>query len=141
MIAAVRPVFVAAGVLAALTVWPWLPPHEPPPPREAAAAPPPALAALPPPSAFAAVTDRPLFSPSRRPAAAPAGAAQSPLESRYRLVGVVIAGSERHALVSEGKRHLELRLGSTLEGWVVTGIAADRVTLASPAGEAVLRLK
>ena len=51
-------------------------------------------------------------------------------------------GRERRALISEiaAPRRFRLGEGDSLAGWVVRRIEPDRVVLASPAGEAVLRL-
>jgi type II secretory pathway component PulC len=100
------------------------------------------LAALAPFVDYAATIERPLFSPSRRPEAAAAAPNASGIASRYRLQGLVIAGTTRHALVTEiaGGHTQELGEGDALEGWTVTRIEQDRVTLTSPAGEATLAL-
>lgn len=134
----------AAAVLVAVTVWPWL--HSPaaatsPAATDAGLAAP-ALAALPPVARFSAISERPLFSASRRPApgekAAPAGPG---IEQRYRLLGLVSTGDTRRALLAEGKRRFAIGEGAALEGWTVARIEHDRVVLSSPAGQAVLILQ
>lgn len=131
-------------VLAALAIWPWLPAPAP----QAPFAPPgggtdgPALASLPPLADFAATIERPLFAPSRRPAAGPAAQSGSAIERRYRLQGLVIAGAARHALIldTQGGRTIEIAEGGAIEGWVVKRIEQAGVVLVSPAGEATLTL-
>jgi len=110
-------------------------------PQHGANAPPP-LAPLGPFVAYAATIERPLFSPTRRPASLAAAPGAAAIEGRYRLQGLVIAGTARHALVTEiaGGRTRELGEGDALEGWTVTRIEQDRVMLTSPAGEAMLAL-
>jgi hypothetical protein len=132
----------AAALLAALTVWPFLPAAEPPPVESAAASPPPALAPLPPLSRFAAVVERPLFTPSRRPLAAESvDLGSGGLDARYRLLGVTIAGDRGRALLAEGGRRFEIGVGDSLAGWTVARIEQSRVVLESPTGEAALTLK
>ncbi|MGH7092093.1 MAG: hypothetical protein ACREFB_00990, partial [Stellaceae bacterium] len=96
----------------------------------------------PPAAQFAAVAERPLFSPSRRP---PAGKAPTVagggIEQRYRLIGVVTVGHEPRALLLEGARRFELGVGGRLDGFTVLHIEHARVVLASPAGQAVLPLR
>ena len=134
----------AANVaLAALALWPFLPgraPAEPAPITAATGDAAQKLASLPPFAAFAETSARPLFSPTRRPAP---GAAALGIDGRYRLLGLVIAGSARHALVAPvaGGPARELGEGDAVDGWTVTRIERDRVTLASPMGEATLALK
>jgi type II secretory pathway component PulC len=56
------------------------------------------------------------------------------------LVGIIAAGPKKKALVAEGARRVEIAEGDTLDGWTVTAIGKDRVTLTSPTGEAALKL-
>lgn len=136
----------AAGALclAALAVWPWL--VSPIPATRPLATPPaapaaPAIAALPALASFAATVERPLFSPSRRPAVNAPTAAAPAAESRYRLVGIVASGAKKTAFVADNARRIELGVGDALDGWTVKEIGQNRVTLASPTGEMVLKLK
>jgi hypothetical protein len=134
----------AAAALVVLAVWPWVQspsaanPNRPASNTGAAA---PAIAPLPPVARFAAIAERPLFSPSRRPVpgekAAPAGPG---IEQRYHLLGLVTVGDTKRALLSEGKRRLVIPEGALLEGWRVH-IEHDRVVLTSSAGEAVLPMQ
>jgi hypothetical protein len=136
-------ILLAANVaLAALALWPFLPQRAPAEPAPAAASTGDAgqkLASLPPFADFAETSARPLFAPTRRPTP---GAAALGIDGRYRLLGLVIAGSARHALVAPvaGGPALELGEGEAIDGWTVTRIERDRVTLASPMGEATLAL-
>ena len=134
----------AAAAVVALAVWPWL--ISPAPARSVAAALDTAAAqpvpSLPPLARFAAISERPLFSPTRKPApgekAAPAGPG---IDQRYRLLGLMNTGDSRRALLAEGKRRFVIAERGTLEGWTVARIEHDRVVLSSPAGEAVLILQ
>ncbi len=137
------PLVAATLALAALTLMPWLPgrfaPASVPAPAQGEALP--RVPALPPFADFAAIAARPLFAPTRRPDAARAASA---IETRYRLLGIVIAGAARHALLAPiaGGPALELAEGGAVEGWTVRKIESDRVLLASPAGaDASLALK
>lgn len=128
---------------AALAAWPWL--FAPVPATRPLAAPTespsaPTLAPLPPLTSFAAIVQRPLFLPSRRPPPGPTGTLGASIESRYRLVGIVATGPKKKAFVAEGTRRLEIAQGDTLDGWTVGEIGQDRVRLTSPAGEAMLKL-
>jgi hypothetical protein len=136
-----------AAILAALAVWPFVAPHSRPPLRPPAARPAAAAdtAHLPPFAAFAAVAERPLFAPSRRPANAAAGALLgNGLAARYRLLGIIADGGSRHAWLAKrlaaGAPSFEIGEGDTLEGWTVRRIGEDRLILASPAGETALVL-
>jgi len=131
-----------AVLLAGLTLWPFLPARVPAPkPPAPAAVPPPTLAPLPPAGNFAGIAERPLFAPSRRPPAAEKLTAATPtggIETRYRLLGVLLAGREQRALLLEGTHRLELGVGDRLEGFTVARIEHSRVVLTSPAGETEL---
>jgi hypothetical protein len=99
--------------------------------------------ALPPISAYAEVTERPLFSPSRQPA--PPEAAQEDLgnSSAFTLLGIVISEGERMALIEHGKPGVIARLkeGQAVEGWRVQTIEADRVILEHGGTQQPLKLK
>jgi len=131
------------ALLALLALWPWIAPEAGSAPRLEKPAPAaPELAALPPPGVFSAIVDRPLFSPSRRPL--PGGKSSAPgsgIESRYQLLGLVVAEDMRRAWLADGARHFELGEGDKLDGWTVAHIEQDRLVLTSPAGEAVLALR
>jgi len=130
----------AAALLAGAAAWPWL--AEPAaagnvaaPAPEAGAA---AIAPLPPLANFAAMVDRPLFAPSRRPNPTDRTLAVAGL--RYRLIGIVAAGKDRHALLADpsGPRSIEIGEGAALDGWTVDKIEQDRVILSGPTGAAAL---
>ena len=139
----------ACALFAAAAIWPWLPQGAAIAPRSAVdAGPSPTAAAalepLPPVQRYAATVERPLFSPSRRPA--PASAPTMPgsgLETRYRLLGLLTAGPERRALVMEtaAARTLDLGEGEAIEGWRVEHIEQDRLVLSSSTGQAVMLLR
>jgi len=133
----------AALVFAATAAWPWLVPPVPtvrPLAAPPASAPAPSVATLPPLASYAAIVERPLFSPSRRPAPGAQTALGPSIESRYRLVGIIAAGTKKKALVADGARRIEIAEGDTLDGWTVTAIGKDRVALTSPTGDAALKL-
>lgn len=95
---------------------------------------------LPPLQRFAVVTERPLFSPDRKPpqhAADTAGAWSS-----FVLAGIVITPQSREALVLHGKPQAiaHLQEGQALEGWTITSIYADRVVFRDGLNEHELRL-
>jgi hypothetical protein len=103
---------------------------------EPAAPAPPAL------SAFAAIAERPLFSPDRRPPATvadgspAAGAAPPPLA----LLGVAGFEGDRVAIARLGDETLRLRAGAAVEGWTVVGVEPRAVTLRAGAAEHRVRL-
>jgi general secretion pathway protein N len=133
----------AAILFAALAAWPWLAPPVPatrPPAAPPANPPAPALAALAPLANYAAIVERPLFSPSRRPAPGAPSALGPSVESRYRLLGIVATGTKKKAFIADGARRSEIAEGETLDGWTVQEIGRDRVRLTSPSGEALLKL-
>ena len=140
-----------AAVFAALAAWPWLEADAPARLAAVDARGGPAVAQVPadpaPRSAatLAAVVERPLFSPSRRPpppAVAPAAPA-APLEAAapaWRVEGVIDAGGVRRAILRRAGAASSVHAaeGDAIEGWTVRSISADRVILGSPSGEAIL---
>jgi len=128
------PLAAACAAMALAALAPWVvgtgaPPTPPSAPDTAL----PRLQPLPPFAEFAAIAARPLFSPTRRPEAArPA----SGIAARYRLQGIVIAGTTRHALLAPvaGGPALELAEGGTVEGWTLRRIENGRAFFASPSG-------
>ncbi len=98
----------------------------------------------PPQAAFAAIDARPIFNPTRKPveATAVAGNSTAAAPPDVVLVGVIIDPKNQLALVKrEGAPFAEsLALGASLDGWEVTEIAPDHVTLRSAAQEFVLGL-
>lgn len=75
-----------------------------------------------------AALERPLFTQSRRPPAAPAA---PPRQLEATLAGVLTDGPEKVAIVvSAGvDRALRLREGDVFQGWRVTGIEDDAILL------------
>lgn len=112
-------------------------PDQPPPPATIPFNPPPQ-------ATFAAIDARPIFNPTRKPveATAVAGNSTAAAPPDVVLVGVIIDPKNQLALVKrEGAPFAEsLALGASLDGWEVTEIAADHVTLRSAAQEFVLGL-
>lgn len=82
---------------------------------------------VPPFEAFAEVTRRPLFSPTRRPAVTLAQ--DQPID--FRIVGIIISSEQRHALLAHGRppKIAHVTQGQTLDGWTVRSILDDRITL------------
>jgi hypothetical protein len=82
-------------------------------------------------STFSAVTDRPLFSPDRRPA--PAASETLGAWSALVLAGIVVTPASREALIAHGNpaKIVHLQEGQSVDGWTVRSIAADRVVVAN----------
>jgi len=138
-------VFGAAALLfAALAAWPWLFPPVPSvrkpaaPPASAEA---PRLVAPQPLTHYAAIVERPLFSPSRRPAPNSSAAVAPAADTHYRLLGVIATGTRKKALIVDGARRLEVSEGEALDSWTVKKIGSSSVELASPTGGTLLKLK
>jgi hypothetical protein len=90
-----------------------------------------------------AIVDRSLFSPSRRPPAAPPPIVQAPAASALPsappdivLLGVVMDGQNARAVVRIGtdKRLLRAQMGDEIDGWKVAQIDGRKVVLASEDG-------
>jgi general secretion pathway protein N len=107
---------------------------------KAAAAAPNASFALPALGRFAGVSERPLFSPNRRPAARSADG--SGAWSSFSLAGIIVTPQSREALVSHGKPPTIAHLaeGQTIEGWTVSAIYPDHVVFTDAINEHELRL-
>lgn len=97
---------------------------------------------LPPLSAYAAVTERPLFARNRRPLAPQAAAATVADAKSFVLVGVTVSGKERMAVIRRGAPPTIARLteGQEIDGWTVRHIGDDRVVLRNHATEATIPL-
>jgi general secretion pathway protein N len=114
-----------------------------PPPAAAGKSPATSAAAtftLPPLQRFGVVTERPLFSPDRKPpqhADDTAGAWSS-----FVLAGIIITSQSREALVLHGKPQTvaHIQEGQALEGWTVTSIDPDHVVFRDGPNEHELRL-
>lgn len=84
---------------------------------------------LPPLNAYAEVAARPLFTETRRPA--PGALAGDPASANFTLVGIIISGSDRHALMAHGQPPRTERIveGQSVDGWTVESILSDRIVL------------
>lgn len=100
----------------------------------------PAPPTMPPLQRFSAVTERPLFSPSRQPPLQASDDSEGAWSS-FVLAGIVITPDSREALIRHGKPPIiaHLREGQNLEGWVVRSILPDRVVFAG--GDTVHELR
>ena len=92
------------------------------------------------------IVERPLFSDTRRPQAAPeAAAAATPaavLNTKWKLTGIVVAGenSSAHVVGIGDKKTLRLQLGTMLDGWRLEKVAADHVEFGLSGRTATLSL-
>lgn len=140
---------VAATILLAYQLWRGDPPidaaQQPPPVEQApqqAAEPEggdesPVGFELPPAEEFAEVTERPLFSRSRRPAPPEEGqpgeatAAGDATAARIALNGVLLTHSRKVALLrfDDDPKVMHVSEGQEAGGWLITKIAADRVVV------------
>ncbi|HKT20343.1 MAG TPA: hypothetical protein VJR47_19975 [Stellaceae bacterium] len=100
-----------------------------------------APSAMPPLQRFSAVTERPLFSPSRRPPLQAADDSEGAWSS-FTLAGIIITPDSREALIRHGSPPTiaHLHEGQDLEGWVVRSILPDRVVFAGGDTQHELRL-
>jgi len=93
-------------------------------------------------SDLAVVQTRPLFSPTRRPAAPTASALSKPsAAASFTLVGILISPAGRYALLESGQpaRLSRVTEGQQIDGWTVTSILPDRVVLRSASGQSEVR--
>ena len=98
---------------------------------------------------LSALRDRPLFSPDRRPVAAPAPALAAPADvpddlGDTRLIGIVRSDTEGDLaiVVREGSPAKRLRQGDSLGGWRLVQVGAREIVLeADDRAQRVLRLK
>ena len=95
---------------------------------------------LPPLQRFAVVTERPIFSPDRKPPQHSDDTAGT--WSSFVLAGIIITPQSREALVRHGKRQTiaHIQEGQALEGWTFTSIYPDRVVFRNGLNEHELRL-
>jgi hypothetical protein len=86
---------------------------------------------LPPLQSFSAITDRPLFTQSRRPPAVQTTTASLGTASSFVLAGVIISHGSREVLILHGKPPtiVHLQQGQAIEGWTVTTIDETSVIL------------
>jgi hypothetical protein len=89
---------------------------------------------------FSVVTERPLFSPSRRPALQTRD--NSGAWSSFVLAGIIITPQSREALILHGKPPAiaHLQEGQSIDGWTVASIEADRVVFRDSVSEHELKL-
>ena len=98
---------------------------------------------------LAVITERPLFMPTRRPpeiAAAPVSAATTPPPPpppNFVVSAIVREGERWLALMRDrrGDEAVEVEVGAALNGWTVTEITADRVTLTTGNREVQVTLR
>jgi general secretion pathway protein N len=90
-------------------------------------------------SSFSAVTDRPLFSPDRRPA--PAASETLGSWSALSLAGIVVTPESREVLIAHGNpaKTVHLQEGQSVDGWVVRAIEPDRIVVANGTEQHELR--
>jgi len=108
-----------------------------PEPGQGTAAPMPASFALPDIGAFRVVTDRPAFTPSRRPPAPPAlavippaAAAPPPAPPRLTLLGTLKSGGRESAVIRPATgRSRVMTLGEVIEGWRLARIDGNLIVL------------
>ncbi|MFQ6017529.1 MAG: hypothetical protein ACE5KF_04980 [Kiloniellaceae bacterium] len=87
--------------------------------------------AMPPFDTFAAVVERPIFSPTRRPPPESERTVEAPPpELDLVVVGIIISAEEPIAIVfpKNGKSFVRLAEGDDFLGWTVVAIEPDRVT-------------
>jgi type II secretory pathway component PulC len=89
---------------------------------------------------FSNITERPLFSPDRRPAVRSVDATGA--WSSFLLTGIIIAPQSREALVVHGKPPTSAHLveGQTVDGWTLTAIYPDHVVFSDQLSEHELKL-
>ncbi len=95
---------------------------------------------MPPLQSFAAITARPLFSRSRRPA--PVSSESLGPWSSLVLAGIIITPDAREALIRHGNPNVtsHVKIGQQVQGWTVVAILPDGVVLRSGATEHKLKL-
>ena len=94
----------------------------------------------------AAILERPLFIPGRHPpqivSFAPIAETpgEAPPQLRGRLAGVTIRPGVREALfMREGQKSMAVNVGGIIDGWRISAIEPDRVTLSSPFGSQTIK--
>jgi hypothetical protein len=106
----------------------------------AAAFSPPPPFSLPPLQSFAGVTERPLFSSSRRPA--PASSGESDAWSSFALAGIIISQDLREAMVlhSQPSTLVHVKEGEAIDGWTLASLFSDRAVFRNGDAEHELKL-
>lgn len=112
-------------------------------PASAALPAPPASFKLPPLASYAEVTERPLFTATRRPRPPEAGQDLLGKSSGFVLLGIILAPDDKAVLVQHGHpaEIARLKEGQAVEGWTLQSILPDRITLQHGATEVELKLK
>jgi len=102
---------------------------------------------IPPVIAYREVTERPLFSDTRRPApkvkSPGSGVAQAAqLASKWKVTGIVVAGDSSFALVEglRDRKTMRLQLGMPLDGWKLEEIHPDRLEFSAAEATTTLQL-
>lgn len=97
---------------------------------------------MPPLDDFSVIAERPLFSPTRRPAEgdAPTAAPRQMLD--LTLIGVVLTGEERIAIVTPAGQGKAVRLGvgDSIRGWTLVELEPERATFERDGEEETLFL-
>jgi general secretion pathway protein N len=89
-------------------------------------------------SLVATIFARPLFSPDRRPPAAPQGSGADLKDKRF--AGIVIEPGRRLAIFAvTGAKPLAVTEGDSVDGWRIESITADEIALVSAQGSRTLR--
>jgi hypothetical protein len=86
----------------------------------------------PPAETFAAIDQRPMFTPSRKPAVAAAANGEATLQPPdIALVGIMIDSRDRMAMIRTPSAPLATayHLGANIAGWQLSEIAPDRIVL------------
>ena len=86
---------------------------------------------MPPEQSFAAILERPLFSPTRRPPPEGIASAAGPVPTlKIDVVGIVISEQEQFALIltENSKEVVRLSAGDEFQGWTLEEIEPERVT-------------
>jgi hypothetical protein len=130
----------AAVIFLAVAPIPWLAGLETGP--AAGADGPPQLPEPRPANAFAAVTERPLFTATRRPVAITRPPADANLVlGKYRLTGVIVAPGLRSMILAGGDgRSISVAEGTAIDGWTVREVTNARVVLENAGKREVIRV-
>jgi hypothetical protein len=105
--------------------------------------PPPSIKTLPPIDAYAEVSQRPLFSPTRQPAPPQATPDTAGNVNGFFVTAIVLDGNQRVATIQHGRPPALARVveGQTVEGWIVQSIQAEGVVLQRGGMAQELKLK
>jgi len=95
---------------------------------------------LPPLQSFAVVTERPLFSPDRRPA--PASSSDSDAWSSFVLAGIIISQDLREAMVlhNQPPTVVHVKEGEAIDGWTLATVFPDHAVFRNGTAEHELKL-